>query len=172
MGDAEVMRVAEFLGRLLKGEEHLRMRDGRVREGDILSGCAIFPDRRGSDGQVAGFDFLLKRTGGPDPDEGIGADLDQLLQRDRRRRAADPGRGNRDLDPFESSGEGSELSFKSNFAGVVKVAGYLLRSSRVAREENIPPDITRRQIDVILFFSHEYLPPIIFSGRELYIFSI
>ena len=115
-----------------------------------MAGCSLVPDRGGHDRQLPRRGVGLHRTGCPDPDERVGTELDQLLDRDRGRRASDSGRHDAHLLAVETSRPGRVLPVRGDVGRVIEQCGDRLAATWVTRKQNVSTDIAGPQLDVVL----------------------
>ena len=101
---------------------------------------------------VAGADIQINAAAGADADEGIRADIGQLLHGDGRGRAADAGGADRNLLPKDGSGIDIVLPVHADMDRVLKMSGNGLAPSRVTGQEYIAAHIALGAVNVILFF--------------------
>ena len=90
---ADAHALPQLLRRVDGAVDELPVRRGGVRlAADVVPGGAVGGDGGQRDDQVAEREVRLEPAAGADADELLDAELDELLDHDRRRRAAHPGR--------------------------------------------------------------------------------
>ena len=92
MHDADVVAQTERRGALPEGASDVRVRHGRKGQRRVLRRGPLVAHRRLGDHEVADQHVLLHPAGGADAYEGVRPARMELLDRDRRGRAADPRR--------------------------------------------------------------------------------
>ena len=91
---------------------------------------------RDRDDQIAQLQIRLETAAGADTEEPLDAELHEFLEHDRRRRAAHPGRLNRDRPALELAGVAEHAALAVPLDRVVEVGiGDVLRPQRVAGEQ-------------------------------------
>src|SRR5205807_9661177 len=146
---ADVVRGAPLGGAGAQRVEDLDVRRRRPARGDVLQRGALVAHRGLGDDQVAELHPRLHRPAGAHPDQGMDAEVAELLDGDRRRRAADSGRGDADRHPVEGAGPGRELAVARDQLGGVEVGGDALATAGVAGEQHMGADVAGTELQVV-----------------------
>jgi len=93
--------AGETLGGHDESEHHLRVRDGGILDRGVIGRCTVEADGARGDHHIADRDRILDRPGCPDADEGVDAELRELVDGDGCRGSTDPGRRDEDLAPVD-----------------------------------------------------------------------
>ena len=115
---------------------------------------AVAPRRRLRHHQVAEVQSGVQGTTAPDPHQGPRSHPDQLLHRDGRRGAADPGGGDADRDPVQASRVGGELTVGSHLPGALQARRDRRAPPGIAGEQHVLADLAGLHLEVVLPLSH------------------
>src|SRR5207302_1535363 len=94
---------------------------------------------------------------GPDPQDGVDAELAHLLDADRDRRAAHPARDRRNRDPGDGPGEGPVLAAEGDLASSLEKAGDDGGPGGVDGIVHVLSDVALGQPDVVFALRHQPL---------------
>ena len=150
--DTGVRAVAEVLRRLTQRERHVEVCHGGVLNGRILQRGVLVADRAGGDDHVAGLHVDVDAAAGAGADEGIRAELMQLLHRDGRAGAADAGGADRDLLAEQRAGVGGVLAVLRDLDGIIEQRGDGRAAARVTGQDYIAAHLALCAVDMILTF--------------------
>ena len=109
-------------------------------------------DGAGGDDNIAGLHVQLNAAAGADTDEGIRADVVQLLHCDGGRRAADAGRADADLLSEQGAGVDIEFPILGDMFGIVKERSDGLAPAGIAGQDAVPANISFDTVNMELFF--------------------
>ena len=146
---AHVMTQSEIAGRLVQRHLDLEIGDRRPLDRRILLRGALHTDRTARDHDIAGLHIEVHTARRTDTDEGIRAAHMQLLDRDRRRRPADTGGRYRNRNAIQRTGIGHILPMIRHKHRIIEILRDLLTTLRIARQDHVPSDLSRRHTDVI-----------------------
>ena len=121
-----------------QGQGHVKIRDTGVLNGGIFQRGVLIADGAAGYHNVAGADIQINAAAGADADEGIRADIGQLLHGDGRGRAADAG--------------GADRNLHADMDRVFKMSSNGLAPSRVSGQEYIAAHIALGAVNMILLF--------------------
>src|SRR5207245_7872274 len=116
-------------------------------------GRSFAAHRPDGDNEVANLDLGLGGSARADTQEGVDAELVQLLDRDRHRRSAHARRDRRDRDTEEAAGESSVLAVEGDLARTVEILGDRRGAAGVTGHENVFADLALGETDVVLLFA-------------------
>ena len=143
--------MAQGLGGVHQGREHLIVGHRRELNGGILPAGPLMADRAGGDDQVIALDLQLDPATGAGAYKGIPADGAELLQGDHRRRSPDARGADADLLPQQGAGIDVKLPVVGHMDGVVKIAGDDLTPAWVARQNAVPAHVPGGTLDMKLY---------------------
>ena len=133
---AGVPGLAQVFGSLHQGSLHLIVGHGGELDGGVLPAGPLVADRAGGDHHIVALNGQGDAAAGAHPDEGVRADVVQLLHGDHRRGAADAGGADAHLLPQKGSGIGGVLPVALYLHRVIKVGCESSRSGRDHRAGN------------------------------------
>ena len=130
-------RLAGLLRRVDRPVDELPVRRRTVRlAADEVVGRAVVGYCGEGHDQVAELVVRLQPAAGPDPQQLLDAELDQLLEHDRRTRAAHARSLNRDRLAFVCTGVPQQTALRVSLLDVVEVRlGDVLRAKRITGKE-------------------------------------
>ena len=131
---------------------HLEIRDSGVLDGGVLPAGPLHSHRAGGHHHVAGAHVQVDAAAGAHPDEGIRADVVQLLHGDGGRRAADAGGADGDLLAEQRAGVDVELTVLCDMDGVIKELGDGLAPAGIAGQDAVAADVALYAMNMKLFF--------------------
>ena len=119
------------------------------------------PDGAGGDDHIPGLHVQINAAAGAHPEEGIRADIMQLLHGDRGRGAANARGADGDLLPQEGAGVDGELPVAGDKVCIVKQGGYGLASARITGKDAVTAHIAGLAVNMKLLFQflHKKRPP-------------
>ena len=151
--------LAQGLRRLHQGGGHLEVRHGGELDGGVLLAGMLEPDGAGGDDHIAAADIQVDTAAGAHADEGIRADVVQLLHGDGGRRAADAGGAHGDLLPQQRAGIDGIFPVLGHKMGIVKQRGDLLAPAGIAGQDHIAAHVALYTADVKLLFQFLHNAP-------------
>ena len=131
---------------------HIEVRHGGVFNGGILQRSMFKADGTAGHHHVPGTDLQINAAAGAYPDEGIRADVAELLQSDDSRGAADACGADGNLLPQEGAGIDVVLPVHADMYRIVEISGDGLTAARVTGQEHIATHIAFGAVDMILLF--------------------
>ena len=149
---AGVVAVSAGLGRRHQSAGDLEIRHGGVLDGGVLLTGMFKPDGAGGNDHVAGLHVQVNAAAGAHADEGVGADVVQLLHGDGGRGAADAGGADGDLFAQQGAGVDGELAVAGHKLRVIKQRGNGLAPPGVSGEDAVAPHVALLAVNMKLFF--------------------
>ena len=149
---AGVVAVSTLPGGLHQSGGHLKIRHGRILDGGVLPAGMLKADGAGGDDDVAGLHIQMDAAAGAHPEEGIRADIVQLLHGDGGGRAADAGGADGNFFAQERAGVDGVLPIAGDKLCIVKQRRYGLAAARIAGEDAIASHIAGLTVNVKLLF--------------------
>ena len=149
LDDADVVTQARLAQPVSQGRGHVQVGDGGKRLRYVLPGGALVSDSGRRHDEVARVRIGLHSARLPHPDEGVRARPGELLDRDRGRGTADTRGRDRDRRAVERPNPRQVLAPLRELAGAVEPLGDRLDPSRIAREEDVAPDLAGGDVEVI-----------------------
>ena len=127
--------------------------NGRIFDRSVLLRSAVHADSSGRHDDISALDVEVHASAGADPDEGLAADVGDLLERDRRGRSAHSGTRAADLDPVKVACVSYILTAVDDLLGVVEIRRDLRDPVRIARQDDLFTHVAGLQSNVILITS-------------------
>ena len=157
---AGVPGLAQVFGSLHQGTLHLIVGHGGELDGGVLPAGPLVADRAGGDHHIVALNGQGDAAAGAHPDEGVRADVVQLLHGDHRRGAADAGGADAHLLPQKGSGIGGVLSVALYLHRVIKVGCDLLAAAGITGQETVAAHVAGLTFDMKLqlVFVHDNPP--------------
>ena len=143
---------SQFPAGIPQGNSHIEVRHGGVFNGGILQRGMFKADGTAGDHHIPGTDLQIDTAAGAYPDEGICADVAELLQSDDSRGAANAGGTDRNLLSQEGAGIDVVLPVHADMYRAVEISGDGLTAARVTGQEHIAAHIAFGAVDMILLF--------------------
>ena len=149
---AGVVAVSTLPGGLHQSGGHLKIRHGGILDGGVLPAGMLKADGAGGDDDVAGLHIQMDAAAGAHPEEGIRADIVQLLHGDGGGGPADAGGADGNFFAQECAGIDGELPIAGDKLRIVKQCRYGLAAARIAGEDAIASHIAGLTVNVKLLF--------------------
>ena len=143
--------LAQVFGGLYQGAGDVEIGHGRVLDGGILPAGVLKADGPGGHHHVAGAHVQVDAAAGAHPDEGIRADVVQLLHGDGGGGAADAGGADGDLFPQQGAGIDGEFAVLGHKMGVVEQGRDLFAAAGVAGQDDVTAHVALHAVDMELF---------------------
>ena len=150
LDNARMGSVAQILAGSLQGGSQAKIRHRRELDGRVFQGGVLIADGAGGHDHVPGQHVQGNAAAGAHPDEGVRADVVQLLHGDGGRGAADARGAYGDLLSQQGAGVDVVLPVHADMDRVVKEACDGLAPTRVTGEEHIPPYVPFLTVNVKL----------------------
>ena len=142
-----------------EGGGHGKIGDGGPLDGGVLPAGALHTDGPGGHHHVTAAHRQVDPPAGAHPDEGVGAQVGQLLHGDGGGGAANAGGDHAHLLPQQRSGVCDILPVGPDMDRVVKVPGDGLTPARIAGQDTVSPHLALGALDMKLplprLFVHE-----------------
>ena len=138
-----------FAGSFQSGGD-LKIRHRRELDGRVFQRGVLKTDSTSGNHHVPRQHLHVDAAAGANPDEGIRADVMQLLHGNGGRGAADSRGADRNLFSQHSAGIDIVLPVHADVHGFVKIAGNGFTAPRVAGEKHITPHVPRLAVNVKL----------------------
>ena len=160
---AGVETIAPGLGGLHQGGGHVEIGHGRILDGGVLPAGMLKADGAGGDDHIPGLHIQVDAAAGAHADEGVRADIVQLLHGDGGRGAADARGADGDFFAQESAGVDGELPVAGDKVRVIKQGGYSLAPARVTGKDAVTAHIAGLAVNMKLLFQflHKKRPPFV-----------
>jgi hypothetical protein len=146
---ANPVLIARLARGLDQGVGHVQVGDGRKLGRQIHLGGPLAPVRGGDDHRRADRNIVLPPAGRATPDDDLRPDLDQLLNRDRGGRAADPARADAHRHALVGPGHDHVFAVLGDQMGFVHLRGDALDPPGVAGQEDDRGDVARNTTDML-----------------------
>ena len=156
--------LAQILGRLGQGGEHLVVGHRRKLDGGVLPAGPLHTDGPGGHHHVPALDLQMDAAAGAHPHKGVRPKIAQLLHGDGRRGAADAGGHHAHRLAQEGAGVGDVLPVGLDMHRVVEVFGDLPAPPRVPREDAVPAHLAGETLDVKLKLTRLHRTCLLCSG--------
>ena len=128
-----------------------------ILQRQIFARCALLPNRRCRDHNIAAAHSRIHAAAGTHTDKCICAALDQFFQRNRRRRPADARRAHRHAFAVQMSRIHMKFPIVRDFLRIVQKLRNDRAAPRIAGQNDIPPDILGSTLQVHLFSVDEHV---------------
>ena len=151
LDNAHLAGIAQRRGAVREGPGHGKVGHGGIFDGGILPAGALHAHCAGGHDHIAALHVQPDAAAGADAEEGVYADLMQLLHGDGRRRPADAGADHADLLALQRARPGGELPVGMDKAAVVQQGGNALAAPRVAGQNAVSSRVPLTESDVVLY---------------------
>ena len=135
---------------LAQSGSHVKIRHGGELHGSILQGGVLKANGARGHHHIPWLHSQIDAPAGPHPDEGVRADVVQLLHGNGRRGPANAGGADRDLFPQESAGVDIILPVHAHVNRLVKPLRNGLTPPRIPRQQTIAAHVPRNTMNVKL----------------------